>query len=78
MLHDEFEFFIQNQERLVRRYDGQFIVIKNQEVIGSYPSEWKAYTETVKAHALGTFLIQKCEPGPSAYMVHLHPQIVPA
>ncbi len=78
MLSEEFEFFIQNQDQLVRRYEGQYIVIKNQEVIGSYPSEWKAYTEAIKTHTLGTFLIQKCEPGPSAYMVRLHPQIVPA
>lgn len=78
MLHDEFEFFIRNQESLVDEYEGQYIVIKNQKVIGSYPSEWKAYTETQKVHELGTFLIQKCEPGPSAYMVYLYPQIVPA
>lgn len=78
MLHDEFLYFINNQDELVRRYRGKYIVIKGQTVIGEYRSEWDAYSETQKKHELGTFLIQKCEAGPSAYTVVLRPAAVPA
>lgn len=78
MLHDEFIYFIDNQDELVRKHRGKYIVIKDRRVIGVYASEWDAYTESQKQHELGTFLIQKCEPGPSAYTVVLRPVAIPA
>jgi hypothetical protein len=78
MLHDEFLYFIEHQDELVTHYQGRYIVIKDRRVIGDYDSEWQAYVETQKAHALGTFLIQKCEAGRSAYSITLHPQLNPA
>lgn len=78
MLQAEFDYFIQNQDDLVASYGGKVIVIKNQRVIGAYDTEWEAYVETQKEHELGTFLIQACEPGPSAYTAVLHPHIAPA
>lgn len=78
MLHDEFIYFINNQDELVRKHRGKYIVIKDRRVIGEYASEWAAYTESQKQHELGTFLIQKCEPGPAAYTVVLRPATVSA
>lgn len=78
MLHDEFLYFITHQDELVQRYRGKYIVIKDKAVIGAYTSEWQAYTDTQKAHTLGTFLIQKCDDGASAYTITLHPQLTPA
>lgn len=78
MLQKEFDYFIQNQNDLVRRYGGKVIVIKDQKVIGTYDTEWEAYVATVKEHELGTFLIQACRPGPEAYTAILHPIISPA
>ncbi len=78
MLHEEFAYFISNQDELVRKYKGKYIVIKNQRVIGEYKTELEAYVESQKKHKLGTFLIQHCEAGPSAYTVVLRPRLVPA
>ena len=78
MLHDEFLYFIDNQDELVRRHPGKYIVIKDRRVIGQYNSQAEAYTESLKVNPLGTFLIQKCEPGPAAYTVTLHPQMTAA
>lgn len=76
MLHEEFTYFIEHQSELVKTYNGKYIVIKGQQVIGEYDTVWAAYIESQKEHPLGTFLIQKCEPGPEAYTVDFHSHAV--
>jgi hypothetical protein len=62
-LKKEFEYYVANQGGLVQQYDGKFIVIKDQAVIGVYADKIQAITETQKHHVLGTFLVQKVAPG---------------
>lgn len=66
-LKKEFEFYKENQEKLVSKYEGRFIVIKNAEVIGVYDLEIDAYNETQKSHKLGSFLIQHVTKGDDSY-----------
>jgi len=74
-LGKEFDYYISNQDELVKQHNGKFIVIKNCEVIGSYDSEFEAIEETVKEHELGTFLVQKCEPGDESYTQTYHSRV---
>ena len=67
MLEKEFDFYVKNQKQLVEKYDGKFIVIVGEDVIGVYESETEAFEETVKTHEAGTFLIQFCTPGEQSY-----------
>jgi len=67
MLDKEFQYYIDNQIELVEKYKGKYIVIKDLSVIGVYNTEIEAYSETVKKHELGTFLIQECQPGDENY-----------
>lgn len=67
MLDKEFKYYLDHQSDLVKKYDGKYIVIVGEKVIGSYDSETEAYGESQKNHALGTFLIQKCTPGSESY-----------
>lgn len=67
MLEQEFKYYLDNQEELVKKYDNKFLVIKDSKVIGSYDTKDDAYFETKKVHELGTFLIQFCSPGNMAY-----------
>ena len=67
LLEKEFKYYIKNQKALVKKYNGKFIVIKNEKVIGSYDDELTAIRETSKTEKLGTFLVQKCEPGSESY-----------
>jgi hypothetical protein len=67
MLDKEFQWYLENQDTLVQKYEGKYIVIINQTVVGSYSSKAKAYFESQKIHPLGTFLIQLCEKGTDAY-----------
>ena len=66
-LTKEFEYYTGHQKELVEKYVGKFVVIKNQEVIGAYDSEIEAYEEAQKNNELGTFLIQRVEPGVENY-----------
>ena len=66
-LEKDFQYFLDNQEELVKQYGGKFIVLKEQQVLGVYNSEEEAFTETQKQHELGSFLIQECKKGEDVY-----------
>lgn len=74
-LKPEFEFYLANQAKLVKEHDGKFVVIKNKEVIGVYEDQATAVSETQKAHKLGTFLVQKVEPGKDAHTQTFHSRV---
>lgn len=76
MLDKEFKYYLDNQEKLVKEYEGKFIVIKNQSVIGAYYTEMEAYNETQKKSKLGTFLIQYCMPGEESHTATFHSRVV--
>ena len=74
-LKREFEYYLANQDDLVKKYNGQFVVIKNRAVIGAYADDATAVAETTKSHELGTFLVQKVEPGEGAYTQTFHSRV---
>ena len=71
-LQGEFDFYIANQEQMVEKYDGKVVVIKNCEVLGAYASHLAAFTETVRHHERGTFLIQQVSQGNEAYTANFY------
>lgn len=75
MLDQEFKYYLDHQAELVEKYNGKFIVIKGEEVIGAYDAEDTAYFETEKCHEPGTFLIQFCEPGDNSYTQIYHSRV---
>lgn len=66
-LQREFEYYLAHQEELLKRYNGRFIVLKNQQVLGDYASDLDAVLETQKTHEMGTFLVQRVVPGDDGY-----------
>lgn len=75
-LEKEFNYYLDNQDKLVEKYNGKFVVIKDCTVIGVFDSEMGAIEETSKEHKLGTFLVQKCEPGSAGYSQTYHSRVV--
>lgn len=75
-LEKEFKWYRDHQEELVNMYNGKFVVIKGCEVIGSFDSELEAIKETTKKNELGTFLVQKCEPGTESYTQTYHSRVL--
>jgi uncharacterized protein (DUF1330 family) len=74
-LEKEFEYFVKNQDELVKKYGGKYIVIKNEAVIGVFDDLMVAITETSKKEKRGTFLVQKCEAGKAAYTQTFHSRV---
>ena len=72
MLDKEFKYFKEIQDKVVNLYGGKVIVIKGEKVIGAYESDEEALIETLKEHEMGSFLIQKCEPGEEVYTMTFH------
>lgn len=75
MLEKEFQYYLKNQSELVKKYNGKYIVIIGEKVVGDYNNEQDAYTESEKKYKLGTFLIQLCVPGDSAYTQSYHTRV---
>jgi len=75
-LKKEFESYLANQDEMVRQYNGKFIVLKDEKVLGAYDDELTAITETQKTHQLGTFLVQQVSPGTNAYSQTFHSRVV--
>ena len=71
-LKKELDFFIKHQNELVKHYEGKFLVLKNQKVVGAYATMHEAYWKAQKEHTLGTFAIYHCIPGPEAYTQVFH------
>lgn len=66
-LEKEFEYYLENQDSLVEKYNGKIVVIKGCSVIGVFDSEIEAIKKTAKEQELGTFLVQRCVPGSDSY-----------
>ena len=74
-LEREFKYYIEHQDELVEKYNGKFIVIKDCKVIGAFDSELEAIEKTAEQYELGTFLVQKCEPGSESYTQTYHSRV---
>jgi len=75
MLDQEFLYYKEHQRELVTKYRGKYLVVKDQKVIDCYESEIEAVIETSKVYDLGTFLVQKCEPGQGNYTAIFHSRV---
>lgn len=76
MLEKEFKYYLENQTELLKKFNGRFIVIKNQDILGDYGSELEALEATKVNHQIGTFLIQKCTPGSIDHTEIYHSRVV--
>lgn len=73
MFETELQFFIENQEDLLKHYRGSVLVIREREVFGAFPSAIEAYLAAREQLPAGTYMIQPCQPGPAAYTVSISP-----
>lgn len=74
-LKQEFDYYRAHQSDLLKLYNGKYVVIKNETVLGAYDDASTAIEETSKNHQKGTFLVQKCSPGDEAYTATFHSRV---
>ncbi len=75
MLEKEFNYYLDNQEEFVKKYNGKFIVIVGEEVVGDYITEQDAYIKSLERFKPGEFLIQHVEPGEDSYTQTFHSRV---
>ena len=75
-LEKEFQYYLDHQSELIKQYNGKHIVIADGQVIGAYSTEKEAIESTIATRELGTFLVQKCEPGKDGYTQTFHSRVV--
>ncbi len=76
MLDQEYKYFKDHHKDLLEKFEGRYVVIQGESVIGHYGTEIEAYNETKKTHALGTFLIQKVSPNPESHSQTFHSRVI--
>jgi glycine betaine/choline ABC-type transport system substrate-binding protein len=75
MLDIDFQYYIDNQIDLVKKYDGRYIVIVDEKVVGNYDDYSQALSDSLKNYEMGTFLVQKCSPGNNDYTLTFHSRV---
>ncbi len=52
------DYYLSHQDEILAKYNGKYVVIRGNNVIGVYDEERKAIQETQMKHEAGTFLVQ--------------------
>jgi hypothetical protein len=64
MLDTERQFFDQNREDLLRKFPGKFVVIKDQQVRGSFDSIDDALAGGAREYGIASFLVRRTDQVP--------------
>ena len=75
ILKQEFEYYLANQDRLVEKYDGKYIVIHDQQVVAEYDDELSAVQESQEKYEPGTFLVQLVAIGSAGHTQTFHSRV---
>lgn len=71
-----FNYYLANQTEMVEKYNGKYIVLVDNKVVGAFETMDEAYNFAESKYKLGTFLIQLCTPGDEAYTQTFHSRVV--
>ena len=74
-LKKEFEYFLNHQSELVKKYKGKVLVIVGENVVGAYDTTFEALSAAQKSYEPGTFLLQECIEGKEAYTQTFHSRV---
>jgi len=70
MMDSLFKYYLDNQDELVRQYDGKYIIITSEGVKGAFSSMKDGYDEALSKYGKGNFMLQLCTKGDGAYSQH--------
>ena len=75
-LKENFLYYLDNQNELVEKYNGRYLVIKDKKVVGDYNSDDEAYFDATSKYEEGSFIIQLCTPGNGAYTQNFNSRVI--
>ncbi len=76
MLSKEFKYYLDNQEALVKKYFGKFLIIVDNTVVDTFDDHMEAYESAKNKYGLGNFLMQLCLPGELNTSRTFHSQVI--
>lgn len=74
-LQKQFDYYVTNQDALVEKYRGKYVVIANESVVETFDSEMGAYAFATERFVPGTFMIQLVMPGKENYSQTFHSRV---
>lgn len=74
-LRKQFDYYVANQDALVEKYRGRFVVIVGEAVVGDFATEMEAYTFATQRYEPGTFMLQHVLPGEENYTQTFHSRV---
>lgn len=63
VLERELQYFERHKEELLSRYEGQFVLIEGENLVGNYASLKEAYEAGVTRFGRGPFLVKQVVAG---------------
>lgn len=75
MLEQEFNYFNTHEKELVKLYNGKFIAIVGEKVVGAFDSELIAYQKMKEKYGLGKFLLQHCIPSKDRFIQRYYSRV---
>ena len=66
-MHKNFDFYVEHQSELTKKYNGEYIIIVNQEVVGNFENLEKAFEFANKKYRPGEFLLHQVGEGLDNY-----------
>lgn len=68
----EYQWFLDNHNDLYNKYGDAYLVIKNETVLGSYPTFSEGINAVRKKEVAGTYIVHKCGKTKDADAVSLY------
>ena len=65
-----FQYYLDHQTEFVGKYNGKYLVIKDNSVVGVSDKESETYFQSEAKDGVGDFIIQLCSPVNDAYAQH--------
>jgi hypothetical protein len=69
MLDAERKFFDEHREELLRDYPGKFVVIKEQQILGSFDTIQDALGAGAREFGLASFLVRRTDQAPESFSI---------
>ena len=63
----DYQWFKDNYDDLFHQYGVTYLAIKDQKVLGTYPTYAEGVKRTAVSEPMGTFIVQYCNGEPSGY-----------
>ena len=76
-IEKDFKYYLSHQNELVGQYNGKYIVLVDNKVVGSYDDYSDAVYSSLDKYQPGTFMVQLCTPGESAYTARYYNRVTP-